>query len=91
MQRHIAGFYVFMGRLGASDFQPISEWLECRIRTAAVFVNYTRSPEAHYYFINQAYNATKWVAEYGNEIGVDGKRLAVAETVLEETWLPLLQ
>jgi acetyl esterase/lipase len=29
-------------------------------------------------FINQAYNATKWVAEYGNEIGVDGKRLAVA-------------
>jgi hypothetical protein len=52
----------------------------------------TRSPEAHYpVAINQAYNATKWVAEYGNEIGVDGKRLAVAETVLEETWLPLLQ
>jgi acetyl esterase/lipase len=51
---------------------------------AAVFVNYTRSPEAHYpVAINQAYNATKWVAEYGNEIGVDGKRLAVAETVLE--------
>jgi acetyl esterase/lipase len=46
---------------------------------AAVFVNYTRSPEAHYpVAINQAYNATKWVAEYGNEIGVDGKRLAVA-------------
>jgi acetyl esterase/lipase len=44
-----------------------------------VFVNYTRSPEAHYpVAINQAYNATKWVAEYGNEIGVDGKRLAVA-------------
>jgi acetyl esterase/lipase len=52
---------------------------------AAVFVNYTRSPEAHYpVAINQAYNATKWVAEYGNEIGVDGKRLAVAETVLED-------
>jgi acetyl esterase/lipase len=34
-----------------------------------VFVNYTRSPEAHYpVAINQAYNATKWVAEYGNEI-----------------------
>jgi hypothetical protein len=41
--------------------------------------------------LSTAYNATKWVAEYGNEIGVDGKRLAVAETVLEETWLPLLQ
>jgi acetyl esterase/lipase len=28
--------------------------------------------------LSTAYNATKWVAEYGNEIGVDGKRLAVA-------------
>jgi acetyl esterase/lipase len=46
---------------------------------AAVFVNYTRSPEAHYPIaINQAYAATKWVAENGKEIGVDGKRLAVA-------------
>ncbi|MFV8269195.1 alpha/beta hydrolase [Flavobacterium sp. GT2N3] len=46
---------------------------------AAVFVNYTPSPEAHYpVAINQAYNATKWVAEHGKEIGVDGKRLAVA-------------
>ncbi|SDT41665.1 Acetyl esterase/lipase [Pseudomonas asplenii] len=46
---------------------------------AAVFVNYTPSPEAHYpTAINQAYAATKWVAEHGKEIGVDGKRLAVA-------------
>jgi acetyl esterase len=46
---------------------------------AAVFVNYTPSPEAHYpVAINQAYAATKWVAEHGNEIGLDGKRLAVA-------------
>lgn len=46
---------------------------------AAVFVNYTPSPEAHYpVAINQAYAATKWVAGYGDEIGVDGKRLAVA-------------
>lgn len=45
---------------------------------AAVFVNYTPSPEAHYpVAINQAYTATKWVAEHGEEIGVDGKRLAV--------------
>ncbi len=45
---------------------------------AAVFVNYTPSPEAHYpTAINQAYAATKWVAEHGKEIGVDGKRLAV--------------
>jgi acetyl esterase/lipase len=46
---------------------------------AAVFVNYTPSPEAHYpVAINQAYAATKWVSEHGKEIGVDGKRLAVA-------------
>lgn len=46
---------------------------------AAVFVNYTPSPEAHYpVAINQAYAATKWVAEHGSEIGVDGTRLAVA-------------
>jgi acetyl esterase/lipase len=47
--------------------------------TAAVFVNYTSSPEAHYpVAINQAYAATEWVAAHGKEIGVDGKRLAVA-------------
>lgn len=46
---------------------------------AAVFVNYTPSPEAHYpVAINQAYDATRWVAEHGDEIGVDGSRLAVA-------------
>lgn len=45
----------------------------------AVFVNYTPSPEAGYgVAINQAYAATKWVAEHGREIKVDGKRLAVA-------------
>ena len=44
----------------------------------AVFVNYTPSPEAQYpTAINQAYAATKWVAEHGGEINVDGKRLAV--------------
>ncbi|MDR6957737.1 acetyl esterase/lipase [Pseudomonas brassicacearum] len=45
----------------------------------AVYVDYTPSPEAHYpTAINQAYAATKWVAEHGQEINVDGKRLAVA-------------
>ncbi|MBD9482293.1 alpha/beta hydrolase [Pseudomonas sp. PDM14] len=46
---------------------------------AAVYVNYTPSPEAKYpTAINQAYAATRWVAEHGQEIDVDGKRLAVA-------------
>ena len=45
---------------------------------AAIFVDYTPSPEAHYpVAVNQAYAATKWVSAHGLEIGVDGKRLAV--------------
>lgn len=45
----------------------------------AVYVDYTPSPEAQYpTAINQAYAATRWVAENGKQIGVDGSRLAVA-------------
>lgn len=43
-----------------------------------VFVNYTRTPEAVYpRQINEIYAATKWVAENGDEINVDGKNMAV--------------
>lgn len=46
--------------------------------SAAVFVNYTRTPEAVYpQQINEIYAATKWVAENGDEINVDGKNLAI--------------
>ena len=45
---------------------------------AAVFVNYTRTPDAQYpQAVNEIYAATKWVAEHGEEIDVDGKNLAV--------------
>jgi len=45
---------------------------------AGVFVNYTRTPDARYpQAINEIYAATKWVAEHGDEIDVDGKNLAV--------------
>src|SRR6267143_3988632 len=45
---------------------------------AAVFPDYTPSPEARYpTAIHQAYAATKWVGEHGAEIGVDGRKLAV--------------
>ncbi|WP_052273009.1 alpha/beta hydrolase [Flavihumibacter solisilvae] len=45
---------------------------------AAVFVEYTRSPEAAYpVAINEAYAATKWVAANGKEINVDGAKLAI--------------
>jgi len=44
----------------------------------AVFPDYTPSPEARYpTAINQIYATIKWVAEHGNEIGVNGKNLAV--------------
>jgi acetyl esterase/lipase len=45
---------------------------------AGVFVNYTRTPDAQYpRAINEIFAATKWVAEHGDEIEVDGKNLAV--------------
>ncbi len=45
---------------------------------AAVFVNYTRTPDARYpRAVNEVYAATKWVAEHGEEINVDGRNLAV--------------
>ena len=46
---------------------------------AAVFVNYTLSPEARYpQAINEIYAAAKWVSEHGDEINVDGKKMAAA-------------
>ena len=45
---------------------------------AAVFVNYTPTPDAVYpQQINEIYAALCWVAENGHEINVDGKNLAV--------------
>lgn len=45
---------------------------------ASVFVNYTPSPEAQYpQATNEIYAATKWVAEHGGEIGVDGSRMGL--------------
>lgn len=53
--------------------------LVVRSGAAAVYVDYSRAPEAKYPIaINQAYAATQWVAKNGKEIGVDGSRLAVA-------------
>jgi len=53
--------------------------LAAGMQAAIVFVNYTRSPEAHFpVSIEEAYSATKWVAQRGAELGLDGTRLAVA-------------
>lgn len=45
---------------------------------AAVFVNYTRTPDAQYpQAVNEIFAATQWVAAHGEEINVDGSNLAV--------------
>ena len=45
---------------------------------AGVFVNYTRTPDAKYpQAINEIYAVIRWVSENSDEIGVDGKNLAV--------------
>ena len=47
-------------------------------QATVVFVDYARSPEAKYpVAIEQAYAATKWVAENGASLGIDPARLAV--------------
>jgi len=46
---------------------------------AAVFVNYTPSPEAGFPLaINEIFAAARWVAAHGSEIDVDGENLAMA-------------
>jgi acetyl esterase len=45
---------------------------------SGVFINYTPTPDARYpQQVNEIFAATKWVAEHGEEIQVDGKNLAV--------------
>jgi len=47
--------------------------------TAVIFVEYSLAPETHYPVANEeAYAATKWVADHGGEIGVDSSQIAVA-------------
>jgi acetyl esterase/lipase len=45
---------------------------------SGVFVNYTPTPDAVYPTqVNEIYAATKWVADHGDEINVDGKNMAI--------------
>lgn len=46
---------------------------------AIVYVNYTPSPEAKYPLpIDEAYTATKWIAENGQTLNLDTSRIAIA-------------
>jgi acetyl esterase len=66
--------------LGGSDTHDrLVRELANGAQVAIVFVNYTLSPEAKYpVSLEQAYAATKWVAENGQTINVNPSRLAVA-------------
>ena len=45
---------------------------------AAVFVNYSPSPEAKYpVAVNEIYAASEWVSTHGDEINVDGKNMGI--------------
>lgn len=56
----------------------ISE-LACGVQAAVIFVEFDRSPEVKYPVANnQAYAATKWVAENCKSINIDPAKIAVA-------------
>jgi len=64
---------------GFDTHERLVRELANKANAAIVFVNYTRSPEAKYpVAIEEAYAATKWVAENGKSINVDASRLAIA-------------
>ena len=63
---------------GFDTHERLVRELANKAHAVIVFVNYTPSPEAKYpVAIEQAYAATKWVAENGKTINVNSSRLAV--------------
>ncbi len=63
---------------GFDTHERLVRELANKANVALVFVNYTPSPEAKYPIaVEQAYAATKWVAENGQTINVNSSRLAV--------------
>jgi acetyl esterase len=60
------------------SFDRLLREIAIEAHVAAVFVEYTRSPEARYpVAIEEAYAATKWIAENGSSLRLDPSRLAV--------------
>jgi acetyl esterase len=66
--------------LGSKDTHDrLLRSLASESQVAFVFVNYTPSPEAQFPVpTQQAYEATKYVAEHGKELNLDSSRLAIA-------------
>ena len=63
----------------AQTYDRLIRELAVGAQAALVFVDFSRSPEAHYpVAIEQAYAALKWVAEQGASANLDASRLAVS-------------
>jgi acetyl esterase len=61
---------------GFDTHERLVRELANKANVAVVFVDYTLSPEAKYTVpIEEAYAATRWVAENGKSINVDPSRL----------------
>ena len=66
-----------LGNAGTHD--RLVRELAVGTNAAVVFVEYDRSPEAHYpVAIEQGYATARWIVHDGNTQGLDGSRLAVA-------------
>jgi acetyl esterase len=83
VNKNIPAFMYFHGGIWfMGDFnthKTLLHDLVVRTGMAAVFVDFTRTPDAHYpQQNNEAYAATKWIAEHGEEVRIDGSKLAVA-------------
>jgi acetyl esterase len=66
-----------LGNAGTHD--RLVRELAVGVNAAVVFVEYDRSPEAHYpVAIEQAYATAQWITQHGLDEGLDVTRLAVA-------------
>jgi acetyl esterase/lipase len=66
-----------LGNAGTHD--RLVRELAVGVNAAVVFVEYDRSPEAHYpVAIEQGYATARWITQHGSAEGLDATRLAVA-------------
>jgi acetyl esterase/lipase len=65
--------------LGNARTRRLASKLATDLQAAVVVVDYSLSPKARYPIaIEENYAAAAWVAEHGDEHGLDGTRIAVA-------------
>lgn len=64
---------------GFDTHERLVRELAHKANVVVIFVNYTPSPEAKYpVALEEAYSATKWIAQNGKTVNVNASRLAVA-------------